>query len=100
MLIDDRPEEDDEEAMDKYLNVELVMNAGTNDEQFGHVLKRAWELNGEPIGHAHANPLFDTHEYEIEFTSAFAFDSSFACEDDYKKKGNKSPMKSPVKKKI
>jgi len=32
--------------------------------------------------------------------SVFAFDSSLACEDDYKKKGNKSPTKSPVKKKI
>jgi hypothetical protein len=32
MLIEERPEEDDEEAVDKYLNVELIMNAGTNDE--------------------------------------------------------------------
>jgi hypothetical protein len=25
-------------------------------------------LDGEPIGCAHANPLFDTREYEVEFT--------------------------------
>jgi hypothetical protein len=25
-------------------------------------------LDGEPISYAHANPLFDTREYEIEFT--------------------------------
>jgi hypothetical protein len=29
MLVEERPEEDDEEAVDKYLNVELIMNAGT-----------------------------------------------------------------------
>jgi hypothetical protein len=68
MLVEKRPEEDDEEAVDKYLNVELIMNAGTNDERFGRVLKRARGLDGEPIGRAHANPLFDTREYEIEFT--------------------------------
>jgi hypothetical protein len=68
MLIEERPEEDDKEAMDKYLNIELIMNVGTNKERFGHVLKRARGLDGEPIGHAHANPLFDTNEYEIEFT--------------------------------
>ena len=28
----ERPEDDDEEAIDKYLNVELIMNMGTNDE--------------------------------------------------------------------
>jgi hypothetical protein len=68
MLVKDRPEEDDEEAVDKYLNVKLVMSAGTNDERFGRVLKRVRGLDGEPIGRAHANPLFDTREYEIEFT--------------------------------
>ena len=30
--------------------------------------KRSWGLDEEPIGHAHPNPLFDTREYEIEFT--------------------------------
>ena len=24
-------------------------------------------LDGKPIGHAHANPLFDTREYKVEF---------------------------------
>jgi hypothetical protein len=32
MHTDERPEDDDEEAIDKYLNVELIMNMGTNDE--------------------------------------------------------------------
>ena len=29
--------------------------------------KRSRGLDGEPIGRAHPNPLFDTREYEIEF---------------------------------
>jgi hypothetical protein len=64
----DQPEEDDEEAIDKYLNVELIMNMGTNDERCGCVIKRSRGLDGEAIGQAHANPLFDTREYEVEFT--------------------------------
>jgi hypothetical protein len=31
------------------------------------VVKRSRGLNSEPIGCTHANPLFDTREYEIEF---------------------------------
>jgi Reverse transcriptase (RNA-dependent DNA polymerase) len=68
MHIGDRPEEDDEEAIDQYLNVELLMNMGTNDERRGRVVKRSRGLDGEPIGRAHTNPLFDTREYEVEFT--------------------------------
>ena len=68
MHVDERPEDDDEEAVDKYLNVELIMNMGTNNERHGRVIKRSRGLDGEPIGRAHANPLFDTREYEVEFT--------------------------------
>ena len=32
MHVDERPDDDDKEAMDKYLNVELIMNMGTNDQ--------------------------------------------------------------------
>ena len=32
------------------------------------VIKCSWGLDGEPIGRPHANSLFDTCEYEIEFT--------------------------------
>jgi hypothetical protein len=55
-------------TMIKYLNVELIMDVGTNDERWGRVVKRSRGLDGEPIGTAHANPLFDTREYEVEFT--------------------------------
>ena len=68
MLIDDRPEADDEEAIDKYLNTELILDVGTNNERRGRVIKRSRGQDGEPIGRAHTNPLFDTREYDIEFT--------------------------------
>jgi hypothetical protein len=56
----ERPEDDDEEAIDKYLNAEWILGVGTNDERRGRVVKRARNLEGEPVGHAHNNPLFDT----------------------------------------
>ena len=68
MNTDDRPDDDDEEAIDKYLNVELIMDVGSNDERRGRVVKRLQGLDGEPIGRSHNNPLFDTREYEVEFT--------------------------------
>jgi hypothetical protein len=61
---------DDQPDGDKRLsttNVELIMNMGTSDERWGRVVKRSRVLHSEPTGHAHANPLFDTREYEIEF---------------------------------
>jgi hypothetical protein len=50
------------------LNVELIIDVGTNNEWWGCVVKWSWGLEGEPIGCAHSNPLFDTREYEVEFT--------------------------------
>jgi hypothetical protein len=45
MHTDERPEDDDEEAVDKYLNVELIGNIGTNDKQRGRMrLTRGWFL--------------------------------------------------------
>ena len=70
MITNERPDDEYEDAIDKYLKVELIMNMGTNDERRGRVIKRMRGLDGEPIGRAHANPLFDTREYEIEFTDS------------------------------
>ncbi len=67
MLIQECPKEDDE-ALDKYLNMELTMGAGTDDERRGRVVKRSKGIGGEPIGRAHSNPYFDTREYDVEFT--------------------------------
>ena len=52
----------------KYLNAELIFGISTNSERQGHVIKHSWGLDGNPIRHVHSNPLFDTHEYEVEFT--------------------------------
>jgi hypothetical protein len=68
MIAEEQPEADDKEAVDKHLNMELRMGARTEDERWGQVIKRAKGIGGEPVGHAHANPFFDTREYEVEFT--------------------------------
>ncbi len=68
MLVEPRPEADEEDAIDKYLTAELIMDVGTDNERRGRVVKRSRGLDGRPIGRSHANPLFDTREYDIEFT--------------------------------
>ena len=50
MHTDDRPDDDNDEAVDKYLNIELIMDVGSNDEQRGCVVKRSRGLDSEPIG--------------------------------------------------
>ena len=60
MLTNDRPEADDEEAIDKYLTCEIIMDVGSSNERKGQVTKRSQGHDGEPIGVAHNNPLFDT----------------------------------------
>jgi hypothetical protein len=35
MVVEERPEANDEEAVDKYVNMELRMGAGTDDERWG-----------------------------------------------------------------
>jgi hypothetical protein len=70
MDLPDVPDADDVDdgLMDKYLNAELIFDVGTGHERRGRVVKRAKGTSGEPIGRAHANPLFDTREYVVEFT--------------------------------
>lgn len=41
---------------------------GTDNERQGCVIKCLQGQEGDPIGHAHADPLFDTREHDIEFT--------------------------------
>ena len=66
MLVDERPD-DDEEMIDKYLGMELIMDVGTNNERGARVVKRARTDDGKAIITAHSNPILDTHAYEIEF---------------------------------
>jgi hypothetical protein len=49
MIVEERPKANDEEALDKYLNTELRMGAGTDDERWGRVIKHAKVIGGEPV---------------------------------------------------
>ena len=68
MIIGERPEPDDKEAVDEYFNVELILDVVSANDRRGRVTKRSWGIDGEAVGRAHANPFFDTREYDIEFT--------------------------------
>ena len=70
MHLPETPEADDldDSTLDKYLNIELIFDVGTGNERKGRVVKRVKGTSDEPIGRAHANPLFDTREYVVEFT--------------------------------
>ena len=43
------------------------MDVGLGNERKGQVTNRSRGHDGEPIGVAHNNPLFDTREYDVEF---------------------------------
>ena len=45
--------------MDKYLYVELILDVGLANNQRLRVTKHSRGLEGEAVGLAHANPLFD-----------------------------------------
>eukprot|EP00957_Ditylum_brightwellii_P193488 14733929-Ditylum_brightwellii.AAC.1 len=53
--------------MDQYLTAELILGLGTEEERVSRVIKRSWGLDGQSIGRAHPNPLFDTRTYDVEF---------------------------------
>jgi hypothetical protein len=62
MNTDERPKDYDEEAGDKYLDVEIIMNMCTNDVD-------EWlNVHGDCTENPSTNSLFDTREFEIEFT--------------------------------
>ena len=44
------------------------MDVGSANNRQGRVTKRLRGIDGEAVGCAHANPFFDTREYDIEFT--------------------------------
>ena len=54
--------------MDPYLNMELGLPRGENDElDLGCVIKRSCDDNGNPIRQAHSNPFLDSGQYEVAF---------------------------------
>ena len=42
MLRGERPEDDNEEALDCYLNMELIMDIGTSGKRGGRVIRQSW----------------------------------------------------------
>ena len=55
MFTEERLEVDDEEAMDKYFNVDIILYVRSANEQQGHVAKRSRELDGKVVRRAHTN---------------------------------------------
>ena len=68
ILTNVRTEADKEEAIDKYLTYWLIMDVGSDNEWKGWFTKRSRGQDGKTIGVVHNNPLFDTREYDVEFT--------------------------------
>jgi hypothetical protein len=66
MIQEPRPEVDDIDTYDRYLNSEIVVDR-EGEQVRARVVKRARTEAGAPIGRAHANPLFDTREYDCIF---------------------------------
>jgi hypothetical protein len=63
MIQEPKPDIDDIEMYDKYLNSEFVVDRG-GEQVRAKVVKRSRSDSGYPIGTAHSNPLLDTREYE------------------------------------
>ena len=67
MIVGGRPDDEDE-VIDKYLNMNFIFDVVTNDERRETVVKHSQGLDGRLIGRSQTNPFFDTREYEIYFT--------------------------------
>ena len=67
MIVKGRPNDEDE-VIDKYLNMNLIFDVGTNNDCHGTVVKSSRGLDGRATGRSHTNPFFETRENEIEFT--------------------------------
>jgi hypothetical protein len=53
---------------DPYLNMELGLPRREDEElKQAHVKRRAFDVEGQPIGRPSTNPLLDSRQYEIEF---------------------------------
>ena len=65
MLVEDKPEADDHPEYDKYIGLQLSLDWG-GEPVHGTVKKQVRNLEGQPVGRAHRNPVFDTREYDVE----------------------------------
>ena len=77
--------------IDKYFNINLIFDVGTNDERRGTVVNISQRLDGRSIGHSHTNPFFDTHGYEREFIDGtqYKYDANIITENMYAQVDNK-----------
>jgi len=64
----DMPEADafTHEEYDKYISAEVILPKG-DQMILGKVIARKREINDNPIGVAHSNPIFDTRLYQVQF---------------------------------
>jgi hypothetical protein len=53
-------------AYDRFISAEVMLPQGDILVP-AHVTRRKHDVNGNPIGVAHYNPLLDTRVYEVEF---------------------------------
>jgi hypothetical protein len=94
MIVEEHAKANDEEAVNKYLNMELRMGAGMDDERWGRVIKHARGIGGALVGCAHTNPFFDTREYEVEFINGTIkqYDANVIAKNMYAQVDNEGNM--------
>jgi hypothetical protein len=63
MIQENRPDVDEVEIYDGYVNAEIIIDRDGEPTR-ARVVKRARTDSGKPIGRSHRNPLFDTREYD------------------------------------
>jgi hypothetical protein len=73
------------------LNAELISNLRMHNGECSWVVKRARGPEGEPIGCAHNNPLFETCKYDVEYTNGLHewYQANVIAENMYAKVDNK-----------
>ena len=66
MIVKGRSEEE-EEVIDKYLNMNMIFEVVTSEKCCGTMVNRSRGLDGRDIGNLYNNSFFDTREYKIYF---------------------------------
>mmetsp|Transcript_15996 Transcript_15996/g.23839 ORF Transcript_15996/g.23839 Transcript_15996/m.23839 type:complete len:1130 (+) Transcript_15996:7540-10929(+) len=66
--IDGIHEDGNDDCYDGFIGAEVQLPDVSGNSRLGKVLKRRKGNDGETIGSYHANPLLNTHEYEVEFS--------------------------------
>lgn len=64
MIIEEPPEDNTHNNLDKYLHAQLLLDVRGEQLQ-DNVIKHAWDHNGTKKGRAHRNPIFDIYEHTL-----------------------------------